>query len=113
MGDDVLSEGTPVGTELLFSQLLVAADELSRVGIASPALTHAVLDGLHLHVVPIGPERRNNPTVMGHVPVPIGGALPDAQGSQVWGLQTGDVPLVDAVVGDAVQPDLAAGPGLD
>src|SRR5262245_52592398 len=49
---------------------------------------------------------------MGHVAVPVGGALPDAHGGQVRRLQRRHVPLVDAVIGNAVEPDLAVRPGL-
>ena len=49
---------------------------------------------------------------MRHVAVPVGGALPDAHGGEVRRLQRRHVPLVDAVVGDAVEPDLAVRPGL-
>ena len=49
---------------------------------------------------------------MGHVAIPVGGALPDAHGGQVRRLQRRHVPLVDGVVGDAVESDLAARPRL-
>jgi hypothetical protein len=49
---------------------------------------------------------------MGHVAVPVGGAFPDAHGGKVRRLQRRHVPLVDTVVGDAVEPDLAVGPRL-
>src|SRR3954466_9363396 len=49
---------------------------------------------------------------MGHVAVPVGGALPDTHGGKVRRLQRRHVPLGDAVVGDAVEPDLAVGPRL-
>ena len=47
-----------------------------------------------------------------HVAVPVGGAFPDAHGGEVRRLQRRHVPLVDAVVGDAVEADLAVRPGL-
>ena len=49
---------------------------------------------------------------MGHVAVPVGGALPDAHGGEVRRLQRRHVPLVDAVIGNAVEPDLAVRPRL-
>jgi hypothetical protein len=48
-----------------------------------------------------------------HVAVPVGRALPDAHGGEMRRLQRGDVPLVDAVVRDAVEPDLAVRPRLN
>ncbi len=71
-----------------------------------------VLHRAHLHVVPVGPEGREDAAMMRHVAVPVGGALPHAHGGQVRRLQRRDMPLVDAVIGDAVQPDLAVAPGL-
>src|SRR5204862_1728673 len=58
------------------------------------------------------PERAEDAAMMRHVAVPIGGALPDAHGGEMRRAQRGDVPLVDAVVGNAVEPDLAVAPGL-
>ena len=49
---------------------------------------------------------------MGHVAVPVGGPLPDAHGGEVRRLQRRHVPLVDGIVGDAVEPDLAGRPRL-
>ena len=76
------------------------------------ALAGAVLHRLHLHVVPILPEGAENAAMMRHVAIPVGGAFPDAHGGEVRRLQRRDMPLVDAVVGDAVQADLAVGPRL-
>src|SRR5262245_9915791 len=76
------------------------------------ALAGAVLHGLDLHVVPVFPERAEDAAVMRHVAVPVGGAFPYAQRGEVRRLQRGHVPLVDAVIGDAVQPDLAVRPRL-
>ena len=50
--------------------------------------------------------------MVGHVTVPVGCALPDAHGGQMRRLQRGHVPLVDGVVGDAVEADLAVRPWL-
>ena len=85
VSDDVLPEGASVGSQFLFGELFVATNELTGIGVATSLLTDPVLDGLHLHVVPIGPEGRDDPTVMGHVPVPVCRSLPDAQRSQVGG----------------------------
>ena len=49
---------------------------------------------------------------MRHVAIPVGRALPDAHRGQMRRLAAGDVPLVDAVIADAVQPDPAITPCL-
>src|SRR5499433_2184269 len=89
-----------------------SADELAMYAGPLAALARAVLHRLHLHVVPVFPERADDAAVMGHVAVPVGGALPDAHGRQVRRLQRRLVPLVDAVIGNAVEPDLTVRPGL-
>src|SRR5499433_4532668 len=89
-----------------------AADELAVYVGPLAALARPVLHRFHLHVVPVLPERADDAAVVGHVAVPVGGALPDAHGGQVRWLQRRHVPLVDAVIGNAVEPDLAVGPGL-
>src|SRR5262245_11732080 len=76
------------------------------------ALTRAVLHGLHLHVVPVFPERAENAAVVGHVAIPVGATLPDAHRREMRRLQRRHVPLVRAVIGDAVEPDLAVRPWL-
>src|SRR5271169_561726 len=77
------------------------------------AFARAVLHGLDLHVVPIFPERAEDAAVMGHVTVPVGGAFPDAHGGEVRRLARRHVPLVDAVIGNAVEADFAVRPRLD
>src|SRR5215471_7642252 len=89
-----------------------SADELAMYAGQLAALARAVLHRFHLHVVPVLPERADDAAVVGHVAVPVGGAFPDAHGGEVRRLQRRDVPLVDAVIGDAVEPDLAIRPGL-
>ena len=51
--------------------------------------------------------------MMRHVAIPIGRPLPDAHGLQMRRLEGSDVPLVDAVIRNAVQADIAVGPGLN
>ncbi len=79
---------------------------------ALAALAGAVLHGLDLHVVPVFPERAENPAVVRHVAIPVGGAFPDAHGRKMRRLQAGDVPLIDGVIGNAVEPNFAARPRL-
>ena len=112
MREDVVAEAAAVFLQLPIGQRLVAAYRLSSDPAARSALAQAVLHRLHLHVVPVGPERGENPAVVRHVAVPVSGAFPDAHRRKMGRLQRGDVPLVDAVVGDPVQADLAARPRL-
>ena len=51
--------------------------------------------------------------MMRHVVVPISGAFPDAHRRQVGRLKRRHVPLVDCVIRDAVETDLAVAPWLD
>src|SRR5262245_4987219 len=112
MGADVVAERAAVAGELRLREDFWPAHQLAVHARALAALACAVLHGLHLHVVPVLPERADDAAVMGHVAVPVGRALPDAHGGEVWRLERGHVPLVDAVVGNAVESDLAVRPGL-
>src|ERR1700694_6238009 len=49
---------------------------------------------------------------MRHVAIPVGGALPDAHRGRMRRLQRCDVPLVDAVIRNAVEARLAVRPWL-
>ena len=112
MRQDLVAEFGAVLVELLVRKRVVAAHRLVGEAAARAALAEAVLDRLHLHVVPVRPERAEDAAVVRHVSVPVGGAFPDAHGGEVQRLQRGRVPLVDGVIGNAVQADLAARPGL-
>ena len=71
-----------------------------------------VLHGLHLHVVPVLREGIVDAAVVAEFAIEVGEPFPDADGGEVLGLQARDLPLVDGVVGDAAQADLAVRPGL-
>src|SRR5829696_5115683 len=109
---DLAAEVSAIPGEFLLGQRLGPTYEFAVDTRAAAALSGAVLHRLDLHVVPIGPEGRDHAAVVGHVAIPIGGALPDAHGGEMRRLQRRHVPLVDAVIGDAVEPDLAVRPGL-
>ena len=112
MRADLRAEVAAVLRELLLAQRLRPAHQFAVHAAALAALARAVLHGLHLHVVPVRPEGREHAAVMRHVAIPVGRALPDAHRGEVRRLQRRDVPRVDAVVRDAVQPDLAVRPRL-
>ena len=101
--EDLVAEVAAVLLQLAVGERLVAADQLAGDAAPRAALAEAVLHRLHLHVVPVRPEGGEDAAVVGHVAVPVGRAFPDAHRREVRRLQRGDVPLVDAVVGDAVQ----------
>src|SRR5262249_41398311 len=67
---------------------------------------------LDLHVVPVFPKRAENSAVVGHVAIPVGGAFPDAHRRKMRRLQAANVPLINAVIGNAVQSDFTVGPWL-
>ena len=112
MRENLAAEIGAVLRKLLLGQRLRPAHELAVDRRAAAAFAGAVLHGLDLHVVPVLPERRENAAVTRHVAEPVGRALPDAHRRKVRRLQRGDVPLVDPVIGDAVEPDLAVRPRL-
>src|SRR5258706_13921419 len=110
--EDLVAEIAAALLQLAVRKGRVAAHQLARDAAARAALAEAVLHGPHLHAVPVRPEGAEDAAVVRHVAVPVGRALPDAHRREVRRLQRGDVPLVDAVVRDAVQADAAARPGL-
>jgi hypothetical protein len=112
MAADVLAEVRPVLLELLVGQGIVSGDLGSGDATDLTPIGQPVLDRLDLHVVPVGPEGGENATVMRHVPVAVGGTLPDTHRGQMWRLAGGGVPLVDRVVGDAVETHETGAPRL-
>src|SRR4029453_737263 len=96
MGADFVAQRAAVSPELFLGQGERAADQLAVHARAPAALASAGLHGLSLHVVPVLPERTDDAAMMGHIAVPIGGALPNAHGGQVRRLQSRPVPLGDA-----------------
>ena len=112
MREDFVAEIAAVFGQFPIGQRHVAAHQFARGATARAALAQSVLHGLHLHVVPVRPKGGQDAAVVGHVAVPIGCSFPDAHRREVRRLQRGDMPLVDAIVRNAVQPDLAARPRL-
>ena len=113
VGGDLVAEVASVPSQLVLAQRVGPRDKLTGDDTAGPSFADAVLNSLDLHVVPVVPEGAQDPTVVGHVPVPIRCALPWDHRSEVRGLERCDVPLVDAVVRDPGQADLAVTPRLD
>ena len=112
MREDVIAEVAAVALQFAVGQRFISAHERARDAAARAAFAQSVLHRLHLHVVPVGPERRENPAVVRHVAIPVGCALPDAHCRKMGRPQRGDVPLVDAVIGNPIQANLAARPRL-
>src|SRR5262249_41176315 len=107
---DLLAEPRPRGLQLGLGAGARAGHRLPRDRAARAA--DPVLGPGGLLVVPGPEERAQDAAVVGGVPVEVGGALPDADRGQVRRLQTGHVPGVHRVVGDAVDADLAGAPRL-
>ena len=112
MGQNIAAEIAAVLRQFLVRQSLRPAHQFAVHAAALAAFAGAVLHGLDLHVVPVVPERAEDAAVVRHVAIPVGGAFPDAHGGEMRRLERRHVPLVDAVVGNAVEPDLAARPRL-
>ena len=112
MGADHAAEIGAVLSQLFFAQRLRPAYQFAVHAAAPAFVAEAVLHDLDLHVVPVFPERRENAAVMRHVAVPVGRAFPHAHGGEMRRLQRGDVPLVHAVIGNAIEADFAGRPGL-
>src|SRR5215469_12344650 len=112
MAENVSAEVAAIFRQLVFGQQFRTADQLAMYPTAFTTLARTVLHGLDLHVVPVVPKRAENSAVMGHVAIPVGGALPDAHRGKMRRLQAGNVPLINAVIGNAVQSDFAVGPWL-
>ena len=67
MSDNLVAEACAVTRERCVGQGLVAAHQRAGNDAARSSLPQTVLHGLDLHVVPVGPERREDATMMGHV----------------------------------------------
>ncbi len=112
VGEDVPAEIAPVRRQRRLVERIRAADQLTRHHAARSALAKPVLHRLDLHVVPVGPERADDAAMVRHVTIPVRRAFPDAHRCQVRWLPAGNLPLVDPVIADAVQPDPAVAPVL-
>ena len=76
--------------------------------LLKPRRAAPVLHGVDLRLRPILNEApAENAAVVRHVAVEIGGAFPNANRSEVLRLQRGRLPLILAVIGDAIEADLA------
>ena len=112
VGEDLRTKIRAVVLEFLVAEGLGTTDQRPGDSAAGSTFAKPMLDSLHLHVIPVLPECRENSTMMSHVTIPIGGALPDTARCQMFRLQACDMPLIDCVIGDPVQTDFAVAPGL-
>src|SRR5258708_37951379 len=110
MGADVVAQRASVLFELLLRQRARAAYQFAAHARTFAALARAVLHRLHLHVVPVLPERAEDAAVMGHVAVPVGSALPHAHGGQVRRTTGPRAALGDGGAGGTFEPRLAVPP---
>src|SRR5665811_1384433 len=107
-----LAEIVAVGAHLFFGKRLRSRYPIAIHAAAMALAAEPVLHGLDLHVVPVLGERVVDAAVVAELAIKIGKALPNADGGQMLRLQAGDLPLVDGVVRDAAQSDLAVRPRL-
>src|SRR5690606_40203784 len=112
MCSDIRAEvGTPV-CQLFLAQGFGTAHQLAGHPAPRSPLAEAVLHRLHLHVVPVGEERAEDAAVVSHIAVPIRRPLPNTDRSEVARLARRRMPLIDRVVGNAVEADLPVAPSL-
>src|SRR6188508_3845688 len=71
-----------------------------------------VLHRLDLHVVPVLRKGIVDAAVVAELTIEIGETLPDADGREMLWLQARDLPLVDGVIRNAAEADLAVRPRL-
>ena len=83
VGEDLIAEVAAVPRQLFFGERLSSADKLARDAAAPAPLAQTILYRLHLHVVPVRPERTENTPVVRHVAVPVGRAFPNAHRREV------------------------------
>src|SRR6185312_17497817 len=107
-----LAEIVAAPAHLLFAERFGAGDEVAVHPAAMPARAETVLHGLDLHVVPILREGRIDAAVVAELAVEVGEAFPHADRGKMLRLQARDLPLIDRVIGDAGQADLAVRPRL-
>src|SRR5882762_1985033 len=112
MREEIGAEIAPVGGKLCLRQSLRPTHEIAGSAAAGPALSKPVLHRLYLHVVPVCPERTINAAVMRSIAVPLRRSFPDTHRRQVRRLQRRHLPLIDGVIRNAVEADLAAAPRL-
>src|SRR5262249_19136505 len=101
-----------VAAHLLVAERVRARDPVAVHSAAVAAGAKPVLHGLDLHVVPVLRKRVVDAAVVAQLPIEVGKAFPDADRGEVFGLKARDLPLVDRVVRDAGEPDLAVRPRL-
>src|SRR5262249_4430527 len=98
--------------KLRLRQRVRPGDELARHCAPGTALSDAMLHARHLPRVPARQKVRENATVTAQLPIIIGRALPDAESGKVPRPERPGLPLVHRIIGDAVDADPAAAPGL-
>src|SRR5947207_15271452 len=110
VGRDLLREIEAARLELLVAQGLRTRDELAVHGASGPALACAVLDADDLLREPEGGKPGWDAAVVGDLAVVVGRTFPRADGGEVRRLQRRDLPLVDRVIRDPGEADLAVRP---
>src|SRR5512136_1032334 len=91
MSLDRRTQVRPVLGQFLVRERLRTGYELSCIRIDITPLSETVLDGHDLLVIPVCPEGAEDPAMIGHVAVPIGGSLPGDHGRKMRRLQRSHV----------------------
>src|SRR4030042_4289359 len=110
MSLDRCSQICPVLSQFFIRQSFRAGCKLARIGIDVTPGSEAILDCHDLLVIPVCPDSTKNPSVVGHVAVPVRGPFPGNHGCQVWRLPRSHMPLVDGVVRDSEETYLTTAP---
>src|SRR5262245_3781458 len=113
MSKDLIAKITAISCQLVLGKRFRSTNRLARNTAPRAPLAPPILHGLHLHVVPVRPKRAEDTAVVRHVAVPIRRAFPDAHRRKVWRLKRRHMPLIDRVIGDAVETDFAVAPWLN
>ena len=111
--------GKAVGRELAPGRAQLFFRQRHRTGHPIAVHPAAIAPGappvLHRDNLPGKPGVRKSAVdaaMMAEITVVVGCALPDANGSEVRRLQCRGLPLIHGVIGDAIEPHFAIGPGL-
>ena len=107
-----LVEVAAAGAQLLLGQGGRPGDPVAGHPAPVAARAAAVLHPHDLRGEPGPAEGAEDAAVVAEVAVEVGRPLPDADGGQMRRLERRHLPLVHGVVGDAVEPHLAAAPRL-
>src|SRR5215475_3887760 len=112
MSEIGLAEIVAVAAQRFVRERLRSRDPVAVHAAAIALGAQSILNGLDLHVVPVLGKGIVDAAVVAELAIEVGKTLPDADRREMFWLHTRHFPLVDGVVRDATQADLAVRPGL-